>query len=404
MSPSRAHRSESWLALGVLLWAGAARGQPVRVYELELPTLWPGGRGSVLLNGASLLPHGQLAASLFWAYDHGTLVYRVDDGREVAPVDGRFSAHVVVAVAALPWLQLSAQVPLVVNVRGADASALGIADASAVELGASLVGGRIAVAREDLAQAVDVTLDALVRVPGYPPGGPGHAQPFAGLLRAGVGRRFGALRLEAVLGGLIEPAPSGSGASGWLETAAAAVFMRAAVGQELTVVAHWPLDGGPASVELLTGIRFPLPGPFEAYLLAGPGFGQPPTFTFRFLSGVSFLLPVADPGGRALRSGPGLPEALAPTGPFDFSDPPAQEAAPAALAPSPARRDLDGDGAVDAKDACPYEPGPAELGGCPDRDSDGDGLLDSSDRCPNRAGTPELLGCPPPAAPTVETP
>jgi outer membrane protein OmpA-like peptidoglycan-associated protein len=85
------------------------------------------------------------------------------------------------------------------------------------------------------------------------------------------------------------------------------------------------------------------------------------------------------------------------------------------------KKDSDGDGFLDAEDACPYEPGIAPDGcpegdrdgdgfldgvdkcpdtpgiapdGCPEKDRDGDGILDSVDKCPDTPGVPEYEGCP----------
>lgn len=89
-------------------------------------------------------------------------------------------------------------------------------------------------------------------------------------------------------------------------------------------------------------------------------------------------------------------------------------------------KDRDGDGVPDENDACPDDPGPVELIGCPDRDGDGipdhvdkcpdtpedkdgvedddgcpeeedrdgDGTLDKDDRCPDVPGPAENKGCP----------
>ena len=56
------------------------------------------------------------------------------------------------------------------------------------------------------------------------------------------------------------------------------------------------------------------------------------------------------------------------------------------------KKDRDGDGVSDKKDACPDVPGLVELEGCPDRDSDG--ITDKKDRCPDVAGPMDLKGCP----------
>ena len=67
----------------------------------------------------------------------------------------------------------------------------------------------------------------------------------------------------------------------------------------------------------------------------------------------------------------------------------------------PLPSDEDGDGVVDALDACPEQPGPThpdmKLHGCPG-DRDADGIVDSEDACPSEAGPgsdqPDDNGCP----------
>jgi OmpA-OmpF porin, OOP family len=66
--------------------------------------------------------------------------------------------------------------------------------------------------------------------------------------------------------------------------------------------------------------------------------------------------------------------------------------------------DNDGDGILDADDACPLEPedldGHDDADGCPDPDNDGDGILDGDDRCPDQAEDLDQFedddGCPDP--------
>jgi outer membrane protein OmpA-like peptidoglycan-associated protein len=65
---------------------------------------------------------------------------------------------------------------------------------------------------------------------------------------------------------------------------------------------------------------------------------------------------------------------------------------PASRPPLPPDEDYDHDGVPNAKDRCPYDPGPAELEGCPDRD--GDGVPDIDDKCPDQPGPVENDGCP----------
>jgi hypothetical protein len=62
----------------------------------------------------------------------------------------------------------------------------------------------------------------------------------------------------------------------------------------------------------------------------------------------------------------------------------------ATVTPTGGGVDTDGDGILDADDACPSQPGPAPSG-CPDRD--GDGVPDATDVCPDVAGN-GADGCP----------
>ncbi len=55
-------------------------------------------------------------------------------------------------------------------------------------------------------------------------------------------------------------------------------------------------------------------------------------------------------------------------------------------------KDSDDDGLADDQDKCPSQPGPIDLGGCPD--TDGDGLADRDDNCPTEAGDIGNNGCP----------
>jgi hypothetical protein len=59
-------------------------------------------------------------------------------------------------------------------------------------------------------------------------------------------------------------------------------------------------------------------------------------------------------------------------------------------------RDSDGDGVLDRVDPCPDQAGPEANHGCPDRDGDGDGTVDRADRCPAQRGHADAAGCAPP--------
>ncbi len=60
------------------------------------------------------------------------------------------------------------------------------------------------------------------------------------------------------------------------------------------------------------------------------------------------------------------------------------------MPPAPPK-DTDGDGILDAEDACPSVAGKKEFNGCPD--TDGDGIEDAKDKCPTVAGIAVFSGC-----------
>lgn len=64
---------------------------------------------------------------------------------------------------------------------------------------------------------------------------------------------------------------------------------------------------------------------------------------------------------------------------------------PAPTTPPPPP-DRDGDGILDANDACPDEAGVAALNGCPDKDKDG--IADKDDKCVDVPGLAKYQGCP----------
>lgn len=60
--------------------------------------------------------------------------------------------------------------------------------------------------------------------------------------------------------------------------------------------------------------------------------------------------------------------------------------------PPPVPADKDGDGVIDANDACPDVAGVAAFNGCPDTDKDG--IADKDDKCPSEFGMAKYAGCP----------
>jgi outer membrane protein OmpA-like peptidoglycan-associated protein len=158
----------------------------------------------------------------------------------------------------------------------------------------------------------------------------------------------------------------------------------------------------------------PLPKRFEVTgelwgAMAFEDFGGKTSTPFEFLLGGKYR---AENGvvaglaaGRGVTRGIGAPDArlVAQLGyqrPLARAKPSMQPAPtpPAPALPPPAPVDRDGDGTIDASDACPDQPedhdGFEDGDGCPDADNDKDGVVDAEDVCPDLAGTPEERGCP----------
>jgi len=124
------------------------------------------------------------------------------------------------------------------------------------------------------------------------------------------------------------------------------------------------------------------------------GFGSP---IERTLFSIEFVPPVAAPP-RKDRDGDGIPDDkdACPDVPGIGSTDPAKNGCP------PPPSDRDGDGIIDGEDACPDTPGvksdDPKKNGCPS-DRDHDGILDAQDACPDVPGVnsddPKKNGCPP---------
>ncbi len=149
--------------------------------------------------------------------------------------------------------------------------------------------------------------------------------------------------------------------------------------------------------EVLFGAHFLVADQLRIGLGAGPGIspskGSPEV---RFLARIAWSPPIAPPDG----DGDGILDAAdaCPTVPGPRTDDPTKNGCP--LPP-----DRDRDGINDSDDACPDDPGIANdnraMNGCPaPRDRDSDGVFDPTDACPDTAGVktddPKTNGCPPP--------
>ncbi len=405
-------------ALATLLLASVALAQPAGLpgFELERLELNPNGRGSLLMGTGELLPTGAFRLSLAGQYENDPLVMYREGNRLGSVVGDRVTAHLLAAWAPLQWLELGAQVPLVVWQRGEDLTSQGVGTPERTGLSTPLVHARLGL----LAQRREAPLDLALELGVGLPVGSTNALSRDPLLRLSprvmAGRRFGWLRAGVDVGMLARPSVvlgDESEVRDELGNEVRLGVVLATTGEglrgELNARAALPITREPSSLELLAGLRLPLGESFEAYALGGPGFGDAPgTPTFRLLLGVAYAGgEKRDDDGDGVRNEEDVcPREVGTAerkgcpwkdtdgdGIEDREDKCPREAGTAERKGCPVR-DADGDGIEDGEDACPKEAGTAERKGCPVRDADGDGIEDGEDACPKEAGTAERKGCP----------
>jgi OmpA-OmpF porin, OOP family len=159
-------------------------------------------------------------------------------------------------------------------------------------------------------------------------------------------------------------------------------------------------------VELIVGGHYTFANMFRAGLGVGPGltraFGTPQVRVLASLEYVpAFVPPSPPPPPPSDRDGDGIIDAedACPDVPGVRTNDPKTNGCP------PPPSDRDGDGIIDAEDACPDVPGvrtdDPKTNGCPPppSDRDGDGIIDAEDACPDVPGVktddPKTNGCPP---------
>ena len=386
-------------AVATLLLASAALAQPAGVpgFELERLELNPNARGSLVMGTGELLPAGGFRLSLLGHYEKDPLVLYADGSPVGALVGHRATAHLLVAWAPLRWLELGAQLPMVVWQQGDDLSARGLAAPAATGLSTPSAHVRVGLLSQRRENPVDLAVELGVGLPVGSAEALARDTTFRFSPKVMVGRRFGLLRAGVEAGALVRPTATliadenvQDEVGNELRLGAVLATTGSGLRGELNVRGTVPLTRQPGSLELLAGLRMPLGSLGELYALGGPGFGDTPgTPSFRVLLGVAL-------GGTETEE-PLTARDDDGDGVSNDQDKCPNEAGPATSQGCPVR-DTDGDGIVDSADRCPREAGPAENQGCADvvkgKDSDGDGIADSADKCPRDAGSADNGGCP----------
>ena len=393
---------------GALLFAAAttAVAQPVPELQLERFRFNDGAAAGLAAASGDLLRPGQLRVLAAVSYQSEPLVFLRDGVAIGTPVATRVGAHLAVGYGVKEWLQLSAELPLVLSQSGDDLTAYGLGAPASPGLGSPFASARIALYTQrqggllGSGSSADVAFQLGTGLPVGSSGAYATEPGIAIVPQLSAGRAFGRIRLGGEASFVLRPETSEVTLIGYAPTvlsgnqvAARAIASTTGDGARFELSGHvgYALDGGALGWELLAGARVPVKR-VELFALGGPGFGElPGTPAYRVLLGVTLRPPGDAPHVE-------VPAAAAPA---PQAEPPAPELpTPSAPLPAPALPvvpvvvDRDGDGVPDAADACPGEPGPESRQGCPVRDSDGDGILDNVDACPTESGPPERKGCP----------
>jgi len=291
------------LLAALLASAAAAQTAAVPAFDLDRLSLNVGARETLTADTGDALEQGALRLSVAAQYQHTPLLLSLNGRVLGAYVSGRASVHVTGAYAVLPWLELGAQLPVVVAQGGDDFSSRGYAQVASAGLGAPSLQGRFALLQESRGQPVDLTAAAQVMLPV----GSAEAlarEPGTGLAlvpRVGLGKQLGFLRVGAELGATVREAASLTPGStdpadevgSQLQGALAVSTTEGVFRGELSLRGTLPLTSAPPSLELLAGGRLLLVGgQIELLALAGPGIGKTPgTPAFRALVGLAWSPP-----------------------------------------------------------------------------------------------------------------
>jgi outer membrane protein OmpA-like peptidoglycan-associated protein len=447
------------LALFTLLTGATALAQPEGLPQVELErlTLNPAGTGSLLLGSGELLKGGGYRFSLTGHYENDPLVLFVDGERTGSVVKHRVTGHLAGAYGLTDWLELSAQVPVLLMQRGDDLTGRGVGRPSeGLALGTPYLSLRLGLLSQRDEDALDLALGVSAGLPVGSVAALARDSSVRTVPSLMVGKSFGFLRASVDAGVLLRSRTVFSEDENVRDELGNEVRLGATLATtgeglrgEVNVLAYLPFEREGNSVEALVGLRVPLSESLEGYALAGVGFDKAPgTPSFRGLVGVAFghqpprcvaggkhtpeQCPDLDDdrdgvknsadvcpreGGKVDASGCPLKDADL-DGVLDEADRCPRVPGEAVLQGCPDADkdgiedaadqcpsvfgvaafggcpDADGDGLQDSQDKCPLEAGPAERQGCPPRDADKDGLLDEQDACPSEAGIPELKGCP----------
>lgn len=296
------HRTRYWLALLLLPMAGMASAQPtIPFFDMDRLQLDPSARDGLVVSAGDLLPEHGLRLAFTTDYQHRPLDLRsMDPPGGGLVVDGRLTVHLLAAYGVSRRFEAGLDMPFVASQFSQPSVDNLVAPVQPLALGAPRLQGRFRLIPERDDQLLDLTLTLGATLP------LGLAEALtldpwpnsAFTFRITAGRTEGFVRygveLGAVARGKMEMSHdemiTGDEIGSYLE--GGMVFSTTGEGLrgEVSVRGAFPLSRSVPASEVLAGLRYPFGKlGFEAFALAGAGFGElPGTPRFRGLLGIAW--------------------------------------------------------------------------------------------------------------------
>ncbi|MDB4968156.1 MAG: outer membrane protein, partial [Myxococcales bacterium] len=395
--------------LALLLAATTARAQSGRGFAIERYEPTPAGEWSFWVDHPWYTRSKYFAAAgLTLDYANKPLVFGTVDAtgfqQTQSVIEHQLAMHLDIAGSFLDRVNVSLSLPVVLLERGTASN--GVAPLGGGAVGDPRIGAMVRVFGQPLGSAISVHLGAFVWIPiaaNDNHAGDAGVRFMPKLALGGFTHRllwsFTAAyeyRANASIGAL--PSGNGNTVGSELQFGAGIAYAdfgrRFAVGPEAIVATVVSAGGGNvfasnySSFEVLAAGHYNVKRQIQLGLAAGVGLSRAPgTPDARVIFRIAYApLRTPEAARRPDRDGDGIVDAE-----DACPDERGLRAAEAAQNGCPAR-DRDGDGVLDAQDLCPDQPAgpradPARPG-CPEKDSDGDGIVDSADLCPTVAAGP----------------
>lgn len=290
--------SLSLFALSLSLVSASVMAQPrLPAFELQRLQFDPGALGSLVVGTGRTLDAGVFRGSVQVQYEQQPLTFEEDylprGGQSL--VEGKFTAHLTAAYGVLSWLQVGAQVPVILNQAGTPI--LYASTPAQRGLGTPWVGARAGLLSMKRGAPLNLALDVTAGLPVGSAEALGR-EDFMVLSRLQLGAQsewfqLGAeagviLRKKVDLGGISQRENDVVGSEVRLGATVTSLGGRKTRG-ELSALLGVPLQGGRLGVEALLAIRRHALPWLDLYVLGGPGVSTAlDTPTFRVIAGASF--------------------------------------------------------------------------------------------------------------------